>query len=171
MKKLLLLASLILIAAMHLAAAQGAPFDGKVTSLRIGGNVSFNATVVNPLPIDDTLMVVFAGDAITQGLVTPFYGNPQDISCNQLNNRCQLQMNPNEEKDIRITIEGTAIGQETLTATVNSSTTQLSSSDRTEVRVRPYFGRATFSAPGIQGLQVAVIGLVAALAAGYFSRD
>lgn len=154
---------------MPLAAGQ-TTFEGEVASMSVGENVTVNATVVNPLPIEDTLRVVFEGPAIEGGLVTPFYPD-NDIDCEQLQSRCDLKMEPNEQKDVRIILEGTAIGQEVLTGTVNSTTTQLSSTDRMEIRVQPYFGRVTVSAPGIQELQIIVLGLLAALAAGYFFRS
>lgn len=171
MKRLLLLAALALFLATSLVAGQGDTFEGETLSIRIGGNATVNATLVNPLPIEDTFNVIFRGDAITGGLVTPFYTSTDGISCEALNDRCTVQMEPNEEKDVQIILNGTAIGQEPLIATVNSTNTQLSSTDRMEIRVKPFFGRATVSAPGIQGLHIAVIALLGALAAGFFFRE
>ncbi|MDY6770053.1 MAG: hypothetical protein SVU88_03705 [Candidatus Nanohaloarchaea archaeon] len=167
-----LLAAAVLVALVApLAAGQQSGFEGEVESIRVGQNATVNATVVNPLPVSDTLLVVFDGDAITEGIVTPHFPDSDDITCEQLQSRCTIQMGPDSEKGISIILEGTAIGQETLTATVNSTTTQLSSSDSLNVRVKPFFGSVTVSAPGIQWLHAAVLAVLSALAYGYLLRE
>lgn len=168
MERLLLVAALVAVM-VPVVAGQGG-FEGDITSMQVGENVTVNATIVNPLPISDTLAIKFSGEAITGGLVTPFY-TEEDFSCEDLRSRCEVAMDANEERSIEITLEGTAIGQEKLTATVNSTTTQLSSSDRMQVRIKPFFGNATVSAPGITGLQVLVLAVLAAVAYAYTVRD
>ncbi|MFB6294750.1 MAG: hypothetical protein ABEI97_03245 [Candidatus Nanohaloarchaea archaeon] len=167
MKRLFLPAVLLLLLASAVV-AQG--FEGEVETVKVGTNETVNATIVNPLPVTDTLAIKFSGAAITEGLVTPSY-TEDDLECEDLQSLCEISMDPNEERSIEITLEGTAIGQETLTATVNSTTTQLSSSDQMEIRVQPLFGRTTVSAPGIHLSQVAVLAVVAALAYAYTVRD
>ncbi|MDY6765947.1 MAG: hypothetical protein SVW77_01135 [Candidatus Nanohaloarchaea archaeon] len=168
MDRLLFLVA-VLAALAPVAAAQGG-FEGDVASIQVGENITMNATIVNPLPVSDTLAIKFSGKAITEGLVTPFYTEP-GLSCENLNSLCELSVAPNSERSIEITLEGTAMGQETLTGTVNSTTTQLSSSDQMQIRVKPFFGTASVSAPGITGLQAVLVALLGAFAYVYALRD
>lgn len=168
MKHLIVVAALLLLLPAFAAGQESLERD--VASMQVGENVTINATVVNPLPVSDSLTIIFNGAAINEGLVTPFYPEESGITCTQLRSRCTVQVDADSERHLRITLEGTTIGQETLTATVNSSTTQLSSTDRMQVRVKPFFGRVTVSAPGIQGVQIAVLAVLSALVAGYVFR-
>lgn len=168
MERLIVLAAVIAIVAPVVAAQGG--FEGSVRSLDVGENITMNATIVNPLPVTDTLAIQFSGDAITEALVTPSY-TEDDLDCEDLRSLCKIDMDPNEERAIEITLEGTAIGQETLIATVNSTTTQLSSSDQLDIRVQPLFGTTTVSAPGLTWLQVLVVAVLAAFAYAYTIRD
>ncbi|MCJ7479356.1 MAG: hypothetical protein MUP63_04235 [Candidatus Nanohaloarchaeota archaeon QJJ-7] len=145
-------------------------FESDVKELHVEENVTLNATLTNPLSVQDTLVVVFGGPAITKGLVRPEYEDSNNITCDALQHRCSVDMAADQERDVQIKLQGTAMGQEILTGTVNSTITQLSSTDRVEIRVDPYFEPVTVSAPGMQGLQVVLMVILASILAGFFSR-
>ncbi|MFB6076539.1 MAG: hypothetical protein ABEK12_00215, partial [Candidatus Nanohaloarchaea archaeon] len=143
---LLIVGILVLLPAA--ATAQG--FEGDVKTMKINDTLVLNATMSNPLNVSDTYTVTFSGDALTRGIVVPNY--PPDTSnrtCDIATDTCTIDIAAGSERDLDVTLEGTAIGQGRIVAQVNSSATRLSSKDSIEVRVKPNFAPTTVSAPGI----------------------
>ncbi|MFB6265640.1 MAG: hypothetical protein ABEI07_00985, partial [Candidatus Nanohaloarchaea archaeon] len=134
----------------------------------IGENTTINATVKNPLPLTDRMKVVFKGSAVQKGLIETDF--PSGISCNEQNLECELTVPAESEEKITIDVTATAIGQGTLVGTVNSTTTQLSSTDRLEVRVKPLFAPVTVSAPGIKEFQLLILALAGSLLVGILRK-
>ncbi|MDY6773644.1 MAG: hypothetical protein SVS85_00460 [Candidatus Nanohaloarchaea archaeon] len=178
MKRILAFAALLLLFS-GVVSAQTDALEGSVKTLRceggacrVGENSTLNVTLLNPLPISDTMMVRFEGEALD---LLKFHF-PENMNCEEGRNLnlCRgISVPPNTEEKFSITLEATSTSfgrQETLEATVNSTTTQLSSTDRIAVRVEPYFAPVTVSAPGIQDLQVAVLAVLGALTAGFLFR-
>ncbi|MDY6776546.1 MAG: hypothetical protein SVQ76_00410 [Candidatus Nanohaloarchaea archaeon] len=166
----LAVATAVLLAVPLVAAQQQDTFEGSLETLKIGENGSINVTVINPLPVSDVLKVSFTGEAIEEGLVATDFPSDGSISCNEMENICELTLNANSEKVMNVNLQGTAIGQGPLEATVNSTTTQLDSTDRMEVRVRPLFAPVTVSAAGIQGLHVIILALAGSVLVGIAAR-
>lgn len=159
MEKLFLVIAAALLFTPIVAAQTG--FQGDYKELKVGENETVNVTVENRLPIDDVLNVKFEGDAITSGLVG--IDMPEGFDCEESQRRCNLSVDAESRDYLLLGLTGTAIGQETLVAEVNSTTTQLSSEDRIEVRVQPDFAPVTVSAPGIELFQLLLLGMAGAL--------
>ncbi len=148
-------------------AAQGS-VEGDLKALQINGTAPVNITLENPLPVNDRYTVTFSGDGFL--LVQPEYPPVGGNITESGGGKISVDMGPNAEFNMSVVMEGTAIGQGLLVATVNSSTTQLSSEDEIAVRVEPNFAPVTVSAPGIMGSQLLVIAILGAAAAGLLAR-
>lgn len=157
---------ILLMATVPAVAAQDGGFSGVLKSTSIGENVSVNVTVRNTLPVTDTLVITFAGPAITSNrIVQPHFPPgtcPEAFDTGE--ERCEVTIPPDESETVTIWLEGTAQGQEELSATVNSSTSGLSASDKMAVRVQPKYAPVTVSAPGITAVQMVASAVIGALA-------
>ncbi len=127
-------------------AAQG--FDRDLRSVRIDDNTSLQVTVVNPLPVDDLMTVTFTGPAVEEARVMELFYPPECLTGGPAE-QCRVTVASNGTRTLNLTVQGTSIGQRTMVGTVNSSTTQLSSSDEIEIRVQGLFDPVTVSAPGL----------------------
>lgn len=169
MKRKLGLAALILLSFSTAAAAQG--FGGELRSLKVGDEITVNATVSNPLPMPDSFTVKFEGSALEQQLAVINYSAGASDDCEDEKNLCEIDVGPEGENDIQLSINGTAIGDGSLIASVNSSITQLESTDRMEIRVEPYYGATNVAAPGITLLQVLFLAGAGTVLTGMAVRD
>lgn len=160
----------LLLLTTPLVVAQDNGFERDLRTLRIGENDTLEASVSNPLNSPDLLTVVLDGDALSSGIVTLDLPDTENVTCDETEFRCQVEVGSNTTTNFSIGMQATAIGQETLTASVNSSLSQLSARDEIEVRVEPHFAPVTVSAPGITAALLGLIGLLGALVAGYRSR-
>lgn len=165
-RSIALLACLLMMVAT--GAAQGA-VEGDLRALQINQSAPLNITLENPLPINDVYTVTFSGEGFL--LIQPEYPPVGGNITQSGGGTIRVNIGPNQDLNLSVEMAGTAIGQGILTATVNSSTTQLSDEDDIAVRVEPNFGTVTVSAPGITLTQVVVLAVLGAVAAAGFRRE
>ena len=144
-----------------------AVLKGDLESLSVGDRVRATATIVNPLPRDDTI-ILNLGLRAPQNIIL-FNPDPDvAVSCTtpdtlRPDHRCFVDVPAESQKDVNITIEAITNGQGVLTGSVNSSISNLGSSDTLDVQVGPKYGGTLFSAPGIEFVHVLVLGLLAGI--------
>lgn len=166
MRKLLVVSVImVLLSVLGAGANANATFKGDLKSLTVGDTASVNATIINPLPVQDTIRVTFSGSAISSGLLSNFrFQTAGGITCPGAYT-CNIDVGANDSRDLQVFVDATSSspGQKVLVGTVNSSTSGLSNKDTLDVRVSPYFGEGLVSAPGIQFVHLAVLAVLAAL--------
>lgn len=167
MKRLLLLSMLVLAFSSTASAAndtstEDAILRGDLRSLTIGDEARVTATLVNDLPVQDTIRMTISGSA-TQGLLDVTVDEtPSSITCPGANGlACFVDVDGNGRKDVNLTVEATAMGQGVLKGTANSTTTDLASSDTLDVKIGPQYGRQLVSAPGITAIHILMIAFLA----------
>lgn len=163
MNRVLLLSALLLLFTTIGAAAEETDdviFRGDLESLNLGDKSRVTATIVNELPVQDTIQLTLGGSAVMSGLITVTYDTDPAVRClNQYT--CLVDVPAERQKNVNLTVEATAMGQGVLRGIANSTTTDLASIDTLDVNVGPTYRQTMFSAPGITSLQVLIIALVA----------
>lgn len=165
MRTVVFVAILCLLATVATGAEAGS-FKGDLKSLKVGDKAMVNATIINKLPVDDTVNLKLSGDAIDNGLIGNIKYPP---ACTPTGNayECTASVPAEGQTSVNLTVEAMATGQDTLVGIVNSSTTDLTERDTLEVRVGARFQKNVFSAPGITEPFLAVIAGLAGLVIFY----
>lgn len=159
----ILLVTLMLLAGTAAGAEDGSFIDD-LESLSVGDRSTVNATLINRLSVQDTLEIKFSGGAIDNGLITvENVTSAPYVSCTNNNLECMVDVPAESSRDVEITVEASAVGQDELKGSVNSTLTELGNADTISIRVGPQFGDARFSAPGLTISHVAVLAVLATL--------